>query len=193
MEIEAPLQEQELIKRLQDGDEQAYKSLFSGYSDMVYRLCWRLLEDAREAEDATQDVFCKVFTEVRKFRAEAKLSSWLYRMTLNHCLNRRRQKRRAQFFSLDWLAGGKEEASSLSEDPAALVERKERDEILRTAIEALSETQRTALILCRFEGLSYQEIAEILQCSVAAVESRIFQAKKNLCKKLIPLLKDTSF
>jgi len=193
MELEAPLQEQELIKRLQDGDEQAYKSLFSEYGDMVYRLCRRLLEDKREAEDATQDVFCKVFLAVPKFRAEAKLSSWLYRMTLNHCLNRRRQKRRAQFFSLDWLTGGKEELLSPSDDPAALVEKKEQDDILRTAIAALSETQRTALILYRFEGLSYQEIAEILQCSVAAVESRIFQAKKNLCKKLIPLLKDTSF
>ncbi len=183
------MQEQELIKGLQRGDEQAFKSLYAQYGDMVYRLCRRLLEDEKEAEDAAQDVFCKVYLSINKFRQEAKLSSWLYRMTINQCLNHQRQKRRARFLTLEWLSERPETASLSPADPAALVESKEQHEILRAAIDALSETQRIALILYRFEGLSYQEIAQVLGCSVAAVESRLFQAKKNLCKKLLPLLK----
>jgi RNA polymerase sigma-70 factor (ECF subfamily) len=187
------LQEQELIEQLKLCDERAYHALFTQYGDMVYRLCRRFLDSHEEAEDATQEVFCKVFVSICNFRADAKLSSWMYRMTLNHCLNVRRQKQRIRWLSLDWLNDHFSESPAAPASPAQIAEINEEEAILHAAIDELSETQRTALLLYRFEGLSYQEIAEILDCSISAVESRLFQAKKNLCKKLIPLLKDTSF
>jgi RNA polymerase sigma factor (sigma-70 family) len=187
------LQDKELADRLRAGDERAFKQFYDAYADMVYRLSLRLLQNREEAEDATQDIFCKLLASLQSFRAQATLSSWIYRITLNHCLNLQRQKKRRRWLSLDWPTGATEPASGPDESPLGRIEQQEQEDLLAAAISNLPEKQRAALVLHRFEGKSYQEIAEIAGCSVAAVESRLFQAKKNLCKTLLPLIKDTSF
>ncbi len=187
------MQEAELIESLRAGEESAFRQLYEEYGDMVFRLCLRLLESREEAEDAVQDIFCKILLSLQSFREDAKLSSWMYRITLNHCLNAQRQKRRARWFSLEWLNGLSEPVTSPNENPHVLVERQEDKDLLAAAINSLPDKQRTALVLSRLEGKSYQEIAEITESSISAVESRLFQAKKNLCKKLLPMLKNTSF
>ncbi|MBN2356007.1 sigma-70 family RNA polymerase sigma factor [candidate division KSB1 bacterium] len=185
------MQERELIKKLRSGDEQAYKRLFDFYADRIYNICVRFLNSRQEAEDAVQDIFCKIYFSIDRFREDARLTSWIYRISVNHCLNAQRQKRRARFFSLDWLSEGEMTLKSArSDDPQDSLEKKETESIIQAAINGLSEKQRTALVLFRYEGLTYQEIAEVLNISVAAVESRLFQAKQELCKKLLPLLKD---
>jgi RNA polymerase sigma-70 factor (ECF subfamily) len=186
------LSEQERAYPPDAGDEQAFRELFEDHAEMVYRLSLRMLGNRQEAEDAVQEVFCRLFASLHSFRREAKLSSWIYRVTLNYCLNHQRQKKYARWFSLEWL-DDQPEGVRTDENPHQRMEEEERERVLHAAINRLPEGQRSALILFRFEGKSYQEIAEILGCSVAAVESRLFQAKKKLCKMLIPILKDASF
>lgn len=184
------MSDQLLIERLRRGEAQAFREFYTAYADLIYRLSLRLLLSREEAEDATQEIFCKLLAALPEWRGEAALSSWIYRITLNHGLNVQRQKRRARWFSLDWLESQPDAAvDTLTQQ----VEVQEREALLLQAINKLPEKQRTALILHRFEGRSHQEIATIEQCSITAVESRLFQAKKNLSKILLPLLNDTRF
>lgn len=185
------MQEQELVKKLQADKEKAFKYLYDSYVDRVYNLCFRFFGSQAEAEDAVQEIFCKIYFSIANFRAEARLASWIYRITMNHCLNVLRQAKRAKIFSLEKLLDGEwQTISPSSDDPHEKVEQMERQDLIQKAINGLSGKQRIAFILYRYEGLAYQEIAEILGCSVAAVESRLHQAKQNLAKKLLPLLKE---
>ncbi len=179
-------------ERLVAGDESAFRELYQIHADGVYRLCLRLLQQREEAEDATQEVFLKIIAALPGFRAEAQLSSWIYRITLNTCLNLQRQQKIKRWLSLEWLEL-QPEAAAAEEGALHRLEREEEEALLTAAINRLPEKQRIALILNRFEEKSYQEIAEILGCSLAAVESRIFQAKKNLGKMLVHDLEHTSF
>ncbi|HOT95804.1 MAG TPA: RNA polymerase sigma factor [bacterium] len=186
------MQDKKWAERLAAGDEAAFRELYQTHADGIYRLCLRLLQNRQEAEDAAQEVFLKIIASLPTFRAEARLSSWIFRITLNTCLNLRRQRKVKRWLSLEWLEA-QPEAAAAEEGAQRRVERQEEEALLTAAIDRLPEKQRVALILCRFEEKSYQEIAEILGCSVAAVESRIFQAKKNLGKMLVRRIKDTSF
>ena len=184
-------QEQELVKKLHQGDELAFSQLFELFAERVYNVCCRFLVSRPEAEDAVQEIFCKIYASIRNFRAEARLSSWIYRITVNHCLNIQRQRKRIQLFSLEWFH---ERESAIdapkSENPEDAMVKRETEEIIQRAISELSQHQRVALVLYRYEGLSYQEIAEILGCSATAVESRLHQAKQNLGKRLLPIFKE---
>jgi len=189
------LLELELIKKLQVGHHSAFKELFQTYSAMVFNVCFRMLGNQQEAEDVTQDVFFKVYKSVRQFRCESKLSTWLYRIAINFCLDYQRRKKRERLLSLDFIFEnpGQEECGvvAASEDGLdAMLEKSEIERIVQNAINSLPKHQRVALTLQMYEGLPYQEIAEVMNCSVASVESRLHRAKQNLYKKLSPLIKD---
>ncbi len=186
-----PLQQQDLINKLQCGDEEAFKQLYNSYIDRVYNVCYRFFGSRAEAEDAVQEIFCKIFLSITKFRGDAQLTSWIYRIAVNYCLNALRRTRRMKLFSLENLSQDNNKVlSSAVDDPQEKIEKDESEYLVQKAINSLSVKQRSALILYRYEGLSYQEIAKILDCSVTTVESRLHQAKKNLAKKLLPLLKE---
>lgn len=185
----------ELIRKTAEGDHAAFKTLVDNYQALVVNACFGLLGNRQDAEDVAQEVFLKVYKSAGDFRQEAKLSTWLYRIAVNRSLNFIRDNKWARRFkNLGILPG--DEAEQVSNFPApdsnrpdVVLETKEQDQRLQKAIDSLSGKQKAAFVLHRYEGLPYQEIAGILNCSLSSVESLIHRAKANLQKKLIHYLK----
>jgi RNA polymerase sigma-70 factor (ECF subfamily) len=188
------VQETELLKKIAAGDVQAFKLLFESYQQSVFNLCYRFAKNRAEADDLCQEVFLKIYLAAQKFKHEAKVSTWIYRITVNHCLNYKRRSRLFDIFSLEQTDEKKISADwrlLLEENqPDTYVERKERERIVQAAINSLPQNQRVALILQRYENMSLQQIAEVLNSSVSSVQSRLARAKENLCQRLLPYLKN---
>jgi RNA polymerase sigma-70 factor (ECF subfamily) len=169
-----------LLRRLARGDEAALAELIRRHQHRLYQLAYRLLRDPQEAEDALQEVFLKVYEHAHRFEPRATVSSWLNRITANHCLNRLRQRRPQE--SLD-----QEETPELPDPGAGPLEALEVKELARRLEEllaALPENQRRALMLKRFAGLSYQEIAAEMHLSAPAVDGLLKRARQFLKKAL---------
>jgi RNA polymerase sigma-70 factor (ECF subfamily) len=178
-----------LIGKIKSGNLQAFKDLVEQHQDLVVNTCYSFLRNRDDADDLAQDVFVEVYKAVHTFREEAKLSTWLYRIAVNKCLNQiKKSKRRRWIKSLQTAFGGEEKAKEIADEsitnPQADLEQQERARVLHQAIEALAENQRIAFTLSKFDDLSYQEIAEVMGTTIPAVESLLNRAKKNLQKKL---------
>ncbi|MFZ5517478.1 MAG: RNA polymerase sigma factor [Candidatus Zhuqueibacterota bacterium] len=188
------MQEHELVKNIQAGDIRAFKMLFENYHSNVFNLCLKLVGNRVEAEDLCQDIFIKIYQSIDNFEFKAKLSTWIYRIAVNVCLNHQRSKKRVQFLRLDHR--GSERCTDVfdllvnppGEQPDVSLEQKEKEKIVWDAIHSLPESQRLVLILQRYEGLSCEQMAQVLRSSVSSVQSRLFRAKENLAKKLLPYL-----
>ncbi len=176
----------EVLARVAAGDVEAFARLVEAHQQRLLRLCERLLGDLEEARDAVQEVFLKAFKKAGGFRPQGQVYTWLYRIAVNHCLNRLRRRRIVRFTRLG--GGAEPEEPELPElDPAdaapspeeALAARR-RWAATRRAIAQLPDNQRAVLVLVRFEGLSYREAAEALGISEGAVESRLFRAMRRL-------------
>jgi RNA polymerase sigma-70 factor (ECF subfamily) len=183
------MSEAEIIQKLQEGDEKAFRQLVEKYQQLVVNTCFGLLHNTEDAEDIAQDVFIEVFRSIHKFRADSKISTWLYRIAVNRSLNFiRDNKRRKWFWSVDETnAPDTKEAYKISGEtgsPDSDLENSQRTELLHAAIDSLPKNQRVAFTLNKYEDLSYKEISEVMQISLSSVESLIHRAKKNLQKKL---------
>lgn len=182
--------ESEIINKLQQGSEPAFKYLVDNYQKMVVNTCFGIIHNKDDAEDVAQDVFIEVFRSVHKFRSDSKLSTWLYRIAVNRSLNFIRDNKRHKWFqsfedSVQTKTSHLEKAtSSAVKNPEQELESNQRAELLHEAINSLSEKQKVAFTLNKYEDLSYKEIAEVMNLSVSSVESLIHRAKKNLQKKL---------
>ena len=180
----------ELIEQLKQGNEQAFRRLIENYQKMVVNTCYGILHNHEDAEDVAQDVFVEVYRSVDNFRADSKLSTWLYRIAVNRSLNHIRDNKKHRWFSSfesDVSVENKkllQVESSKTDQPEFEPENKQRAVILHEAINSLPENQKVAFSLSKYEELSYQEIAEVMELSVSSVESLLFRAKKNLQKKL---------
>lgn len=181
--------EQELVKKLQQADQLAFKHLVDKYQDKVQNTCWGFVKSSTEAEDLTQEVFIEIYESIHTFKFESKLGTYIYRVAVNKSLDyirkQKSQKRWGAVMSiLSW--GENKELPSMPdwEHPGVTLENKERASILMSKVEELPDNQRVAFTLHKIEGLSYQEIAEVMQVSLPSVESLIFRAKQNLKKKL---------
>ena len=183
----APVQDPDwqVLIRVADGDVDAFGALVERHQERLVRLCARLLHDVEEARDAAQEVFLKAFRSAGRYRPQGQVFTWLYRIAVNHCLNRLRRKSLVRFLSLS----GHESGESLRFDPPdpapdanRALEGRRRWEITRQAIERLPPNQRTALVLAKFEGLSYREIAAVMETTESAVESRLVRAMRSLEK-----------
>lgn len=187
------MQEKDIISRIVAGDHGAFRGFYEAHKSLVFNLCYRMLDNAQEAEDLTQDIFLKAFRSLPKFRMEAKISTWLYRIAVSSCLNHRRQKKFKRLLSLDFLMEKGGDAgvlpSPVADEPGRILEKKEGEAILRKAIAGLPGRQMAALVLQHDEGLSFEEIAAVLKTSISAVESLLHRAKRNLQKRLLPGLK----
>jgi RNA polymerase sigma-70 factor, ECF subfamily len=184
------MSDHEIIKELKQGNEQAFRKLVENYQKLVVNTCYGLLHNREDAEDVAQDVFVEVFRSIDKFRADAKISTWLYRIAVNRSLNHIRDNKKHRWFS-SFESEVKTEnkrllqiESSQTDQPEFELENKQRALILHEAIGRLPENQKVAFTLSKYEDLSYQEIAEVMELSVSSVESLLFRAKKNLQKKL---------
>jgi len=186
------VQEQEILQKIRSGEVSAFREVFDTFHGMVFDICCRMIGNRHEAEDITQEIFINAYKSLNRFRGESKLSTWLYRIAINHCLNYQSRKKWQQWLSLDFISETEPEQNPASHNnrPDTLLEQKETESIIQKCILSLPKQQQTALILHRYEGLSYQEIAQIMNCSVSSVESRLFRAKQSLCAKLRPFLKE---
>jgi RNA polymerase sigma-70 factor, ECF subfamily len=186
--------DQELIDRFQQGEERAFDELVRRHEQRIRSLCHHYLHDAADVQDAAQETFIRAYRALPEFRPEASFTTWLYRIAVNRCLNHLRSRRRRRWMQpFSGLFGKDEQAwEGVAEDntPLQEVEKAERLGFVRAALDALPQEQRTAVILHRFQGLKYQEIAEVTGSSMAAVEARLHRAKLNLTRLLAGYIQD---
>jgi RNA polymerase sigma-70 factor, ECF subfamily len=170
-----------LIQRSQAGDQKAFAALFEQYKNLVYKTAYLMLDHVEEAEDALQEVFIRVYDALPTFDpAKGAFTTWLYRITTNHCLNRLRQQNEV-VRPLSELPAG------LLADSAPALERQVAEQLMmRQALNQLSHKLRITVILRYYAGLSYAEIAEVLAIPVGTVKSRLYQALKQLEETLEP-------
>jgi RNA polymerase sigma-70 factor (ECF subfamily) len=192
------LDEASLIDRCLSGDDSAFDELVLRYQDMVFNLAYRLLGGHDEAVDLSQEVFLQVYRKLASFRRDSALRTWIYRIVFTRAKNRQRwwKRRIGEMTAMpleqaeaDHRRNGNRFLASRSADrvqPDEALERKERSEILRRAIERLPFDQRTILLLKEIEGLSYEEIATTLDLPLGTVKSRLARARKSLREMLDP-------
>lgn len=189
------MRQTELIAGLRSRNEEAFKVLVEKYKDTVYNLCFAYVKNASTAEDLAQEVFIEVFQHIGKFNEKSSLDTWIYRITINEALQViRRQKAKKRWGYLTSLFGQEDKYGAYHKDeyhPGVSLENKERAHILFSQIDNLSDNQRTAFLLSKIEGKSYQEIADIMEMSISSVESLLHRAKTNLKKRLGAYYKTT--
>jgi len=189
------MDEAQLIKGIQQGDRKSFQTLVETYQRMVVNTCLGIVHNQADAEDLAQDVFLEIFRTAEKFRGDSKLSTWLYRIATNRSLNLIRNNKRKRFFQSieDTFSGGRNRNSEISENRADQPDQnmadQQRSDLLHRAIDRLPEKQRIAFTLNKYEELPYQQIAEIMEISLASVESLIHRAKKNLQEQLLDCYK----
>jgi RNA polymerase sigma-70 factor, ECF subfamily len=185
----------QLMARVKAGDDEAFNQLMLRHERTVVNLVYRFTGNREIAGDLAQEVFLRIYRASGRFEAKAKFFTYLYKVTLNLCRNYRAKAQRRQTTSLSAPRsgyGGEDLPTRELEDPIGSAEeqvsRLELSAMVREAVESLPEQQREAVVLQRFQGLAYEEIAEALNLSVPAVKSRIHRAKLNLKEKLGPYL-----
>jgi RNA polymerase sigma-70 factor (ECF subfamily) len=182
-----------LMVAFQGGDESAFETLVDRHRERVFRLACRYLRDENAADDLAQETFLRVYRSKHTWRPEAKFSTWLYRVTANACLNelRARRARRGVEATAPGGAGGDalpEGPDPKAVDPGASALKGELAMVVREAVDRLPEDQRTAVLLSKYEGLSYRDLAEAMDRSVPAVKSLLVRARENLRGTLGPYL-----
>jgi RNA polymerase sigma-70 factor (ECF subfamily) len=185
--------DQLLVERVQNGDKKAFDLLVSKYQRKLMRLVSRLVYDQAEAEDVVQDAFIKAYHALPQFRGDSAFYTWLYRIGINTAKNYLVSQGRRAPTSTDADA---EQAETFEDggqlrdinSPESLLATKQIAETVNSAMDALPDELRTAITLREIEGLSYDEIAEIMGCPIGTVRSRIFRAREAIAEKLRPLL-----
>src|SRR6266403_5006662 len=180
-----------LMLRVRDGDTDAFRELVERHQRAVINTIHRAIGDAWEAEDLAQRVFLQVYRSAKRYQPTAKFTTWLFTITRNTILNEHRRRNRHPSESLDALqeprepeSVGWQPADTSTPDPAQEVVERELQDKIAEAVRELPEAQRTAVVLCRYEGLSYEEIAQVLGCSVSATKSLLHRARLTLKEKL---------
>ncbi|MFZ1857235.1 MAG: RNA polymerase sigma factor [Chitinophagaceae bacterium] len=182
------MNENELIQGLKSGDEASFKYLVENYKDRIFNTAIGIVQNAEDAEDVAQEVFIQVYRSIHSFKGESKLSTWMYRIATTRSLDLlRSRKSKKRFGFMQRLFGeGNEPLYEIPDfnHPGVAMDRKETAAKLFKAIAQLPENQKAAFTLHKLEDLSYQEISEVMQTSVPAVESLMHRAKQNLRKIL---------
>ena len=177
-----------LIEKLKQGEEAAFKEIVETWQPMVYNTAIGILQNAEDAEDVAQEVFVQVYESIKSFKGESKFSTWLYRITVSKALDHlRKKKRKKRFAYIQSLFGADNQTMIDLPDfhhPGITLDNKERAAVLFKAITQLPANQKIAFTLHKLEGLSYQEISEVMKTSVSSVESLMHRAKNNLRKWL---------
>jgi RNA polymerase sigma-70 factor (ECF subfamily) len=184
-----------LMLRVKQGDTAAFEQLVEKYKQPVMNVVYRMLHDATEAEDIAQNVFVQVYKSAARYEVSSKFSTWLFTIARNLCLNELRRRSRHPADSMD--AGHPEQEEQPSQQfedkktfspPESLLQG-ELEQKIEEALTELPENQRTAIMLCRQDELSYEDIAKVLQCSLSATKSLIHRGREALKQKLKPYLR----
>ena len=178
----------ELVAQLQQGSEAAFRTLVERYQDRIYRVAFALLRSPEEAEDVAQEVFVEVYQTVGRFRGEAALSTWLYRLATSRALqHQRRTQAKKRFAYFTSLLGFNNQVLHDPPDhahPQALLEGTQQLQLLLAQVSRLTSQQQIAFTLRHEQELSYEEIADVLDTTVSAVESLLFRARQILRQHL---------
>jgi RNA polymerase sigma-70 factor (ECF subfamily) len=185
--------DQQLVERAQRGDKQAFGLLVAKYQRKLMRLLSRLIRDSAEVEDVAQESFIKAYRALPSFRGDSAFYTWLYRIGINTAKNflvsqGRRAPTTTEFDSEE--AETFEEGDQLRDinTPERMLQSKQIGETVEAAMEALPEELRTAIVLRELEGLSYEEIAGIMDCPIGTVRSLIFRAREAIAERIKPML-----
>ena len=178
----------ELVRRFKGGDRRAYAEIVRRYQHRVYGLALRWMGDEQVAEEVAQDVFIALFRALGAFRGDAKLSTWIYRVVINHCKNRRLYQKRRKTDRHEPLDGKRDddddgpERQFANDDPLpdSGMHRSEAEVLVREALEQLDEEQRQIIVLRDIEDLAYEEIAELMDIPRGTVKSRLHRARAAL-------------
>lgn len=184
--------DQDLVRRVQQGDKSAFDLLVIKYQHKIVHLVNRYVKDPSEAQDVAQDTFIKAYKALGEFRGESAFYTWLYRIAINTAKNYLLSRtRRHSDYEVDMQdAEQVENAPQLKdiETPENQLMNDQIIEVIKSAIDKLPEEMRIAIMLREFEGMSYEEIAEAMDCPIGTVRSRIFRAREAIDEKLNPLL-----
>jgi len=187
-----------LVEKARSGDADAFRQLFERYHRRAYSLALGVVKHPDDALDVVQDAFIKAHRHLGKFEGNSSFYTWLYRIVMNLAIDHiRRQKRARHVDYADALANSEGEAAAgdaallpriLGQNPSKSLVRKEMREQIGEALAALSENHRAVLILREVEGLSYEEMAEVMGCSKGTIMSRLFHARKNMQRHLLEFM-----
>lgn len=183
-----------LMRRVKRGDRDAFTVLVDKYRQPILNLLYRMLHDATEAEDLAQAAFVQVFRFAGRYRENARFSTWLFTIARNLCLNELRRRSRHPADSLEASQSARPDLPPLerpdpdSPSPPANLLHTELEQLIQQALDALPEKQRMAILLCRDEELSYDQISNILGCSLSATKSLIHRGRETLKQHLKPYL-----
>ena len=184
--------DQQLVQRVQKGDKSAFDLLVLKYQHRVLKLVSRFVSDAAEAQDVAQEAFLKAYRALPSFRGDSAFYTWLYRIAINTAKNALvSNRRRPVDFDLDLQDPDQYDRHAKLKEvdtPEGVLLTEEIREVVERAMQQLPEDLRTAIVLREIEGLSYEEIAEAMDCPVGTVRSRIFRAREAIDKRLQPLL-----
>ena len=187
-------EDQQLVERVQRGDKRAFDLLVLKYQHKILSLVTRFVRDHHEAQDVAQEAFIKAYRALPNFRGESAFYTWLYRIAINTAKNqlasRSRKPREVSGSVEDVEFYEGEHALKDIDSPERLLLRDEIEKTVNQSIQQLPEDLRMALSLREFDGLSYEDIAEVMQCPVGTVRSRIFRAREAVDKALQPLLQE---
>lgn len=182
-----------LVERCRNGDTRAFEPLVDRYKNKIHNYVSRMIHDPDEAEDVTQEVFVRAFSSLHHFRGQSSFQTWLYRIATNLCVDHhRRQEHRPQVVrSLDAPVEGEDgglewEVADWSYNPESVALSREMQEQVHRALGLLSDKLRAVILLHDLQGLSYEEIAQTLQCPLGTVKSRLFNAREALREQLRP-------
>jgi RNA polymerase sigma-70 factor, ECF subfamily len=188
--------DQVLVERVQAGDKKAFDLLVSKYHQRVIRLIFRLVRNPAEVEDIAQEAFIKAYRSIGQFRGDSAFYTWLYRIAVNSAKNALMASNRRPIPMSDLMKSDENEEGEAwpvesaidFQTPEALLASRQVAQTVDAAIESLAEDLRTAIMLREIEGLTYEEIAEAMNCPIGTVRSRIFRARETIAKQLRPLL-----
>ena len=187
--------DKELVERVQAGDKRAFDELVLKYQHKLVKLISRYVHDHAEALDVSQEAFIKAYRALPRFRGDSSFYTWLYRIGINTAKNHLvSQGRRPPDSDIDAQDAERYDIESRLKDqesPEALAQRDQVQETVMAAIDDLPDDLRTAIVLREFEGLTYDEIAQAMDCPIGTVRSRIFRVREAIDKRLRPLIDDT--
>ena len=182
-------EEARIIRRVLDGDTDAFEWIVTEYQRNVYNLALRMVRNSEDAQDMAQEAFIKAYSSLSGFRGDSRFSVWLYRIVSNVCLDFLRKQGKNQTVSLTADEDDGDDAqldiADSSASPETLLERKMTREAVARGLDTLSPDMRQILLLREMQGLSYDEIGQTLGLEAGTVKSRIFRARKKLCAFLL--------
>ena len=186
-------QDQVWVERAQAGDQEAFRHLVERYQRRVYAVAYGIVRNRDDAWDVAQEAFVKAYRNLTRFQGNSGFYTWLYRITYNLCIDTMRSRSRRSFVEMDssrMLQAAVAKEAPLETHPAKSVDRRELGEAIENALNELSEKHRAIIVLREIEGLSYEEIADVLKVSKGTVMSRLFHARRKLQDLLKPYLED---